>query len=162
MIAPLSGPITAAWQILGVACRAGVWGGYSVLQGVHFAVYASEVIAGPGHPGVLGPDEAGVGGYGLAHLLHETVQLGLKLAPHDLSEPPAERVRLLAEVLAGLAPPVWEDEETVARDDGRRYDPGGVEKTGGRQGDDEGPDAARARLYGGRGGGRGVGGGRGA
>ena len=34
---------------------------------------------------MLGSDEAGVGGYGFAHLLHGTGQLRLELAPHDLA-----------------------------------------------------------------------------
>src|SRR4028118_617959 len=95
-------------DLFGVSGTAG-WGRYLALEGVDLGVYLGQLLAGAGHAGVLGADEAGVGGYGLAHPLHGAPYLRLELPPDHLAEAPAEGVRLLPEVLAGLAPAVGEN-----------------------------------------------------
>src|SRR4028119_1785674 len=145
-------------EIRGDLCgifRAAVGGRYLALERVDLGVYLGQLLVGARHAGVLGSDEAGVGGYGLAHPLHGAPNLRLELPAQDLAEAPAERVRLLLEVLAGLPPAVGEDEEAVARDDGGGDDARGVEKAGGREGYYDGPDAQGSRLSGGRPGGGG-------
>jgi len=82
-----------------------------------------------GHAGVLGPDETGVGGYGLPHTLDGAVRLSLELTSDDLTQALAQGVRLLAKLLAGLTPTVWEDEQTVAGDYRGGDNPRHVEET---------------------------------
>src|SRR5215212_1052773 len=106
-----------------------------------FCVEGGEFFAGAGHAGVLGADEAGVRGYGFPHPLDGARQLGLELPPDDLAEALAQGVRLLAELLAGLAPAVGDDEQTVAGDYGTGDDPRHVQEAGRGDGDDDGPDA---------------------
>src|SRR5919112_2109175 len=100
--------------VFGDAVGAARGGLYLALEGVHLGVDLGQLLAGAGHTGVLGADEAGVGGYGLAHPLHGAAYLRLELPAHHLAEAPAEGIRLLPEVLAGLPPAVGEDEEAVA------------------------------------------------
>ena len=66
--------------------------------------------------GVLGPDEAGVGGYGLPHTLDGAVRLSLELASDDPAQAFAKGVCLLTKLFAGLALAVREDEQAVSRD----------------------------------------------
>src|SRR5215203_3406752 len=93
-----------------------------------------------GHAGVLGPDETGVGGYGLPHTLDGAVRLSLELTSDDLTQALAQGVRLLAKLLARLTPTVWEDEQTVAGDYRGGDNPRHVEETRRCDGDDDGPD----------------------
>src|SRR3712207_7985064 len=58
---------------------AGVWGRYLALERLHLVGYGGEVFARTGHAGVLGPDEAGVRGYSLAHGLHRARELRLAI-----------------------------------------------------------------------------------
>src|SRR5215217_7912089 len=115
-------------------------------QGVCFGVDGGEVFAGPAHAGVLGADEACVRGYGLSHPLDGAAELGLELPPDDLAEALAQGVGLLAELLAGLAATVREDEQPVTSENRSGDDPRHIQESGRGDGDYDGPDAHRPDL----------------
>ena len=89
---------------------------------------------------MLGSDETGVGGYGFPHTLDGAVRLDLELTSDDLTRAPTQGVCLLTELLAGLAPAVREDDQTVAGDYRGGHNPRHVEEARRRDGDDEAPD----------------------
>src|SRR5918995_7382023 len=72
-------------------------------QSLGLHCYLRQVRAGLRHAGVLGADEAGVGGYRLAHPLDGAVELRLELAANYLAQPLAQGVGLLAELGPRLA-----------------------------------------------------------
>src|SRR5687767_12695428 len=100
-------------------------------------VEGCEGFSGAGHAGVLGADETGVGGYGLLHTLDGAVRLNLELTSDYLTQAPAQGVCLLTELLAGLAPAVRKDEQTVAGDYRGGDNPRHVEEARRREGDDD-------------------------
>src|SRR5918997_5921016 len=113
--------------------------------------YLRQVRAGLRHAGVLGADEASVGGYRFAHPLDGAVKLRLELATHHLAQPLAQGIGLFAELGPRLAAPVRQDKEAETRDHERRRYPGYVRRR--RRGyrhrrcpEAQGPDLDRRRL----------------
>src|SRR5215210_7142097 len=122
------------------------WGRDLIFQSADLHVEGGQVFAGAGHAGVLRADEAGVWCYGLAHPLDRAGQLGLELSSNDLAEPLAQGIRRRAELVAGLAPAVGEDEQAVAGDYRGGDDAGSVHEAGGGEGHDDAPDADGPHL----------------
>ena len=89
-------------------------------QGLDLLGYLRQGRACLCHAGVFGANEAGVGGYRLAHPLDGAVQLSIKLSPYDFAQALPESLGLLAELFASLAPSARQDKEPEARARSRR------------------------------------------
>src|SRR5918995_4317192 len=89
-------------------------------QSLGLRCYLRQVRAGLRHAGVLGADEASVGGYRLAHPLDGAVEFRLELATHHLAQTLAQGIGLFAELGPRPAAPVRQDKETEARNHERR------------------------------------------
>src|SRR5918999_98313 len=128
------------YVVLKRCLRPDPWGGDLIFQRTGLRVEGCEVFSSAGHAGVFGSDETGVGGYGFPHTLDGAVRLDLELTSDDLTRAPTQGVCLLTELLAGLAPAVREDDQTVAGDYRGGHNPRHVEEARRCDCDDETPD----------------------